>query len=354
LAAALPVGRRALGSQAAALAPGLALAAVVGVAALGAQGLERRVLGQPIIEALVASLLVGVLVRNLLPLPAATELGASFAAKQVLEVAVLLLGATIDAGQVLAAGPILLAMIAAGVFGGITVSYTLGRSLGLHGKLALLVAVGNSICGNSAIAALAPVIRAEKKDVASSIALTAILGVVLVLCLPLLVPLARLSFYQYGVLAGMTVYAVPQVIAASFPVSQLSGQVATLVKLVRVLFLGPVVFAFGVAQRTRRQEVGAPTRRPALIPWFIAGFVVLAGLRMLGWLPSPGVQALGQASRWLTILAMAGLGMGVDFAALRKVGLRVGLAVCGSLLFLVLLSLSLIIALHVNGGATTG
>ena len=342
------------GSRPAVLAPGLVVAALVGVAALGVQALERRVLGQPIIEALVAALLLGVLVRNLVPLPAATALGAGFAAKQVLELAVLLLGATIDARQVFAAGPILLAMIAAGVFGGIAVSYALGRALGLHGKLALLVAVGNSICGNSAIAALAPVIRADKKDVASSIALTAIIGVVLVLSLPLLVPLAHLSFYQYGVLAGMTVYAVPQVIAASFPVSQLSGQVATLVKLVRVLFLGPVVFAFGVAQRTRRQDAGASTQRPALMPWFIAGFVILAVLRVLGWLPSPAVQALGQASQWLTILAMAGLGLGVDFAALRKVGPRVGLAVCGSLLFLVLLSLSLIVTLHVHGAATSG
>ena len=115
------------------------------------------------------------------------------------------------------------------------------------------------------------------------------------------------------------------------------------------LLLGPVVFVFGVAQRTRRQDAGAPVQRPALIPWFIAGFVVLAVLRVLGWLPSPAVLALGQVSQWLTILAMAGLGMGVDFAALRKVGPRVGLAVCGSLLFLVLLSLSLIVTLHVSG-----
>lgn len=349
----LPVRQRLRGSRAAALAPGLGIAAMVGVAGLGVQALERLVLGQPIIEALVAALLLGVLVRNLVPVPPAAALGAGFAAKQVLEFAVLLLGATIDARQVFAGGPILLAMIGAGVFGGITVSYALGRVLGLHGKLALLVAVGNSICGNSAIAAVAPVIRAEKKDIASSIALTAILGVVLVLSLPLLVPLAHLSFYQYGVLAGMTVYAVPQVIAASFPVSQLSGQVATLVKLVRVLFLGPVVFAFGVAQRTRRQDAVAPTRRPALVPWFISGFVVLAALRAVGWLPSPAVQAIGQASQWLTILAMAGLGLGVDFTALRKVGPRVGLAVCCSLIFLVLLSLSLIATLHI-GGSTSG
>ena len=106
---------------------------------------------------------------------------------------------------------------------------------------AALVAIGNSICGNSAIAALAPVIGAEKKDVASAIGLTAVIGVLLVLGLPMLIAPFMLSNYQYGVLAGMSVYAVPQVVAAAFPVSELSGNVATLVNLTRVLLLGPAV-----------------------------------------------------------------------------------------------------------------
>ena len=331
------------------LVPGLAVAVLVGIGGLGIDRIERITLGQPIIEALVAALLLGVVVRNVVALPAAVEAGTSFAAKQVLELGVLLLGATIDARQVLAAGPLLLAAIACGVAGGIAVSYTLGRTLGLHGKLAVLVAVGNSICGNSAIAAVAPVIRAEKKDVASSIALTAIIGVVLVLALPLLVPLAGLSHYQYGVVAGMAVYAVPQVIAASFPVSQLSGQVATLVKLVRVLFLGPVVFVFGLAMRRQGTASATSGKRPSLVPWFIAGFLLLGAVRFAGLLPTPAVGAASESSRLLTILAMAGLGLGVDIAALRRVGPRVGMAVVGSLAFLVLLSLTLIHTLGITG-----
>jgi uncharacterized integral membrane protein (TIGR00698 family) len=348
MALVLPAMARKTRFDAGRLLPGLALAAAVSGMAVGIDHLQRATLGQAIIEALVAALLLGVLVRNALPLPAATEAGAGFAAKQVLEVAVLLLGATINARQVLAAGPLLLAAIGVGVVGSIVVSYSIGRALGLHGKLALLIAVGNSICGNSAIAAVAPVIRAEKKDVVSSIALTAIVGVVVVLALPLLVPLARLSFYQYGVLAGMTVYAVPQVIAVSFAVSPLSGQVATLVKLVRVLFLGPVVLTFSLAAR-RTGQAGAGGRRPALVPWFIAGFLALAALRLAGLVPAPAVAAAGQVSSTLTILAMAGLGLGVDMASLRKVGPRVGIAVGGSLTFLILLSLTLIHMLQIHG-----
>ena len=113
--------------------------------------------------------------------------------------------------------------------------------------MSVLIACGNSICrGNSAIAAVAPVIGADSDDVASSISFTAVLGVVVVLGLPLLVPLLRLSLTQYGVLAGLTVYAVPQVLAATLPIGALSNQVGTVIKLVRVLMLGPVVLGFSL------------------------------------------------------------------------------------------------------------
>ena len=331
--------------------PGLLLVVAVGSVAVGVETVERGLFGQPIIEALVAAILVGMIARNSVALPAAVDAGAGYAAKQLLELAVCLLGATIDLRQVLAAGPVLLLAIAAGVTFGILFSFAFGRLLGLPSKLAVLVAVGNSICGNSAIAAVAPVIRADKKDVASSIALTAVVGVCVVLGLPAFVALAHLTFYQYGVLAGMTVYAVPQVIAASFPVSQLSGEVATLVKLVRVLFLGPVVLIFSLLARRAfgADQATQAGRRPALVPWFIVGFVLLALLRFVGVIPTPAALVVKEVSRLLTIAAMAGLGLGVELAAIRKVGPRVALVVVGSLVFLITLSLTLITQLNLVG-----
>ncbi len=97
----------------------------------------------------------------------------------------------------------------------LAVSFSLSRLLGLNTKLSILIACGNSICGNSAIAAVAPVIGADGDDIASSISFTAILGVLMVLGLPLLIPLLDLTATQYGILAGLTVYAVPQVLAAT-------------------------------------------------------------------------------------------------------------------------------------------
>jgi len=326
---------------------GLLLVAGIAIVASLLAAFEERALGQALIEALVLALLLGVVVRNVLPHPAPFAPGATLAAKQVLELGVGFLGASVDFRQVLAAGPAVLILVLIGVFGGLGVNFLIGRGLRLPVKLALLVAVGNAICGNSAIAAVAPVIRAEKKDVANAIALTAVLGVCLVLVLPLLIPLFALDNYQYGVLAGMSVYAVPQVVAAAFPVSQLSGQVATLVKLTRVLLLGPVVILFAVLFRA--EGGGAKRGIGAYVPWFVALFLILAALRSIGLLPVALADPLREISRWLTILAMAGLGFGVELATVRQVGVRVGAAVIGSLLFMTAVALLLIRLLGIVG-----
>ncbi|MBI3967804.1 MAG: putative sulfate exporter family transporter [Chloroflexi bacterium] len=327
--------------------PGLLFVAAIGVVGLGLEAVQRTFLTVPIFEALVASILVGVLVRNVFQVPEMVDAGANYAAKQVLEFAIVLLGITIDFKRVLAAGPALLGTIALAVVGCIVVSYAAGRALGLHSKLAVLIAVGNSICGNSAIAAVAPVIKAEKKDIASAIALTAVIGVSVVLTLPLLIPILGLSFYQYGVLAGLTVYAVPQVLAASFPVSVISGEVATLVKLTRVMFLGPVVLVAGLL--SGQSEGGAKPKRTSFLPWFVLGFIALATVRTLDVVPAEVATAAQDTSKYLTILAMAGLGLGVELAAVRRVGLKVAGAVVTSLIFLVTFSIGLIFLLGING-----
>ena len=330
------------------LAPGLALAGAVGLAAWGVAALETRWLGQAVVEALVVAILLGMAVRTLWLPPAHIAAGVGFASRQLLEVAVLLLGVSVDLPLLVRAGPALAIAVVLLVVIGLAASYALGRFLGLPRDLAVLVACGNAICGNSAIAAVAPVIDADPEHVASAIAFTAILGVVVVLGLPLLAQPLGLSFYQYGVLAGLTVYAVPQVLAAAFPVSALSGQVGTLVKLVRVLMLGPVVVFF--ALRRRRSLGSAPAALPLarLVPWFIVGFLALAALRSTGALPATAAGPARAISGWLTILAMAALGLGVDLRSVARVGRPVILTVTGSLVMLVALGVSLIHLLHIR------
>jgi uncharacterized integral membrane protein (TIGR00698 family) len=327
--------------------PGVALCVAITAVAKLLEQAEINLTGHPYLEGLIIAILIGVAVRAVwMPGPAWKE-GIGFSAKTLLEIAVVLLGASLSAATVLALGPILLIGIALVVAAAIASSYLISRSLGLPQRMAILVACGNSICGNSAIAAVAPVIGATSEDVASSIAFTAVLGVVVVLGLPLLVPILSLTLTQYGVLAGLTVYAVPQVLAATLPIGALSNQVGTIVKLVRVLMLGPLVFGLSLFAGRLRGEASSskPGRWPALhelVPWFIVGFLLLALIRSFGFIPTQYVEPIRTMASILTTIAMAALGLGVDVRTVAKAGLRVTLAVTLSLIFLGVISFALI------------
>jgi uncharacterized integral membrane protein (TIGR00698 family) len=273
--------------------------------------------------------------------------GIAFSAKQILEVAVTLLGASISLAAIAASGAALLTAIVVTVAIMLAATYAIGRLLGLSVRLSILIAAGNSVCGNSAIAAVAPVIGADGDEIASSISFTAILGVVIVLGLPLLIPLLNLTPTRYGVLAGLTVYAVPQVLAATIPAGLLSTQIGTLVKLVRVLTLGPIVLGFSLFGRhvRRSAQTGvAPGgfRFFQMVPWFIIGFMLMATLRSLQLIPNEWVTPLLKTASFLTVISMAALGLGVDVRVIGKVGGRVTAAVTLSLLLLLLISLGIV------------
>jgi uncharacterized integral membrane protein (TIGR00698 family) len=264
-----------------------------------------------------------------------------------------MLGASVNAAAIMALGPILIVGIVCIVAVAIGTSYCICRLLGLPQRMAILIACGNSICGNSAIAAVAPVIGADGNDIASSISFTAVLGVVVVLTLPLLAPVLHLSLTQYGVLAGLTVYAVRQVLAATLPIGALSNQVGTVIKLVRVLMLGPVVLGFsplaGGLRPTHSRSNRRGPRFGEMIPWFITGFLALMLTRSLGLIPAAIVPPVTHLAALLTTIAMAGLGLGVDVRVVARTGLRVTLAVTASLVVLGAISYALIRISGISG-----
>src|SRR3954453_6060675 len=326
-----------------AVLPGLMLCIAVTALASLLQHWEEAAFSHPYVEALVIAILLGIAIRSVWQPGDIWHAGISFSVKTLLEIAVLLLGASISLGAIVASGPALLCGIVVTVIAALGASYATSRALGLPRRVSILIACGNAICGNSAIAAVAPVIGADSDDVASSIAFTAILGVVVVLGLPLFIPLLALTETQYGVLAGLTVYAVPQVLAATLPISAVSAQLGTLVKLVRVLMLGPVVVLLSLFRA--RLNVAGPAQRPGLmylVPWFIIGFLLLAAARSIGLIPASWLVPLPVAAKLLTVISMAALGLGVDVRVVGRVGGRVTLAVVASLIVLIAISIALI------------
>jgi uncharacterized integral membrane protein (TIGR00698 family) len=325
--------------------PGLLLCLGLVLGAMALEAAEIWIFRRAWFEIVVLAILLGIAVRSVWAPSNAWTPGVNFCAKQLLEFGVMLLGASINISAMMGVAPGLSISIVAIVAVSISCSYAIGRAFRLPPRMAMLVACGNSICGNSAIAAVAPTIGADKNEIAASIAYTAALGLIVVLALPLAAPWIGLSPAQYGVLAGITVYSVPQVFAATAPVSAVSVQVGILVKLSRVLMLGPVILALGCAAWRRHPDVKSARRSVPLgklLPWFVIGFAMFAALRASGLLPSALVRPLASIAELLTVVAMAALGLGVDPRAVCRTGARATAAVGCSLLLLVTLSLALI------------
>ena len=329
--------------------PGLTFCALVGILI----NQLNRTVDSPYLDGLLIALVIGIAVKNLFPSAVWHQTGSKLTGKTVLEFAVMILGASVFAPDIIQSGFGLFSLVITGVVGSMALAYFVGHKvLGLNRKLAALVGVGNSVCGNSAVAVMAPVIGARPSDVGAAIGISAILGAMQILLLQLLVPIFGLSDYHYGILAGMAVYAVAQVYAASAVVSETSASVAVIVKLGRVLLLSPVVITTALLQSrfTRNRaidethEIGSSTNRHwsmayLYVPWFMIGFIIFSGLRSVGVIDEVmGVQ-IRDISKLLFTMAMVGIGLSVDLRTIVSVGPRVALTIVVILTFMITLSI---------------
>ncbi|WP_455475966.1 YeiH family protein [Bartonella sp. B17] len=300
--------------------PGILICLLISALAYGLETIEKLFFSEKWLESLVLAILLGSIIRSCFTLPIYFQKGIAFCTKIPLEIAIVLLGASISIKAILSISLNLLGCIVFFIFITILISFAICRLLGLSANLAILVACGNAICGNSAIVATAPIINAKHEDVAASIAFTALLGVLIILFLPFLHPLLNLSFSQYGVLAGMVVYAVPQVLAVTAPVSFVSVQIATIVKLVRILMLAPVIFTLSIIYHRQTQT---HLRLHTLVPWFITGFIIMMFIRSSGVITAMAITPIKFITQLFTVISMAALGLGVDIHSLKKAGFRV-------------------------------
>lgn len=317
--------------------PGFLLSlGVAGIAGLLQQA-ERAVTGRVWIESLVLAIAVGTVLRTSCGLAARFGAGVHFCAHRLLEMAVALMGVTIGMDLLSRAHPFLVLAIIMLVGVTVLAGILIGLAFGLPVRMAVLIACGNAICGNSAIAAIAPVIDADSDDVATSVAFTAVLGIPVVMLLPCLAHGLHLTETAGGTLAGLTVYAVPQVMAAAAPLGPVAVAAGTLAKLLRVLMLGPVVACCAfVRARRMEQERGVPRRFRVteFLPPFILVFVGLMIARSVGLVPHLAVTMAQGAANALTLVAMAALGLGVDLRNVMAAGPRVVAVVTLSLCFL--------------------
>lgn len=309
-----------------------------GVVAAAASFLSEHY-GAPV---MLFALLIG-LAMNFLSQDGPCLPGIEFSSRVVLRVGVGLLGLRITADQVIALGlqPVLVVVL--GVVLTIAVSMLAARLMGFDAAFGLLSGGATAICGASAALALSAALpdhpRKERAALFTVIGVSA-LSTLTMIVYPMLASAIGLDDRAAGIFLGATIHDVAQVVGAGYSVSHDTGDVATVVKLMRVAMLVPVVvFAALLTRAGNRDRVGA---KPPLLPGFVLGFAGLVMANSLGWVP-PAIARVGtESSRWCLVAAIAGIGMKTQWKELATVGLQPVLLMVGETAFLAALVLVLL------------
>jgi uncharacterized integral membrane protein (TIGR00698 family) len=301
------------------VAPGiLAASAIAAIARLSTTALPS------VVSEVTIAILIGLIVGRLPTVHmAALGPGLKVAAEKLLRLGIVLLGAKLSVEQVAGIGLPAAAIIAVTMACALAIVLVLSRLAAVDGRLAVLLAVGAAVCGNSAIVATAPVISARTRDVAYAVATVTLFGTVAVFVYPLIGHTARLGDAVFGLWAGIAINDTSQVVAASAAFSPGAFAIATVIKLIRNALMAPLLLIVAWIWH-RRTGVDADTRvglRRA-VPLFVLGFLALSVLRSLGAIDAGLAGGLEGAARVLILIALSAIGLSVRVDELRAVGPR--------------------------------
>lgn len=302
--------------------PGLLLAIGIGLLAL-LLGRWAPLIGGPVI-----GIVLGIAVRNLLSPGERYTPGIAFAGKKVLQWSIIALGFGLSLDQVARTGLESLSVTLVTMTVAFLAAWLLGRWLGVHDKLKILIGVGTAICGGSAIAAVTPIIRPDDHDTAFAISTIFLFNLVAVLLFPLLGHLMHLSDLGFGLWAGTAINDTSSVVAAGYSFSKAAGDYATIVKLTRATLIIPVclVLAFVVAAREKRKHAQAGSvghfSLASIFPWFILWFLVASAVRTAGLVPPMILPALHVLAQFLIVVALTAIGLSANLRKMVASGPR--------------------------------
>ena len=350
----------------ASLLPGLAVAAAATAVAWPISMLA------PVLSPLLVAIVLGILLGNLVPnLPEAFMPGLNFAAKPLLRLGIVALGAQVVLGDILDLGWLVLVLAAVIVAAGILSALALAGPLKVDRPLAVLIGSGFGICGAAAVAGVESTLKSKKEDVAAAIGLVVLFGTLMIAIVPGLSTALGLSPETAGMWGGAATHEVAQVVAIGGIIGPAALEIAVLVKLARVIMLAPTVAVFSYAVRrsegraltntgteaaagstetsaaagrggeskgsgasaagavstggpvsTATKQTPAQGKRPPIVPLFVVGFLIMAALRTFGLLPEIAVTGLSWIQTVCLAMAMFALGRGVQWRSLKNLGAR--------------------------------
>lgn len=324
---------------------GFWLAEIIGRAILAAQGLAA---GSSPVSGVPVAIVLGLLLRNLLPLPTVLSPGLKICVTTVLRLGIILVGIRLSAFDVARLGLAGLPVVVAAVATGLMFVTWFNRRLGLPPRLGTLIAAGTSICGVTAIVSTAPAIEADEREVAYAVANVVAFGLFGMLAYPYLAHLLLQRSETVGLFLGTAIHDTSQVVGAALTYRQMYAddvvlRVATVTKLTRNLCLAAVIPLLTWLHYRSGQGTASGRKRPGwktLIPTFVIGFVAMAVVRTLGDLTlQTGGAAYGiwSAAAWSSLTnqigdfwagrvllgtAMAAVGLNTSFSVFKGVGAR--------------------------------
>jgi uncharacterized integral membrane protein (TIGR00698 family) len=287
----------------------------------------------PIVGAPVFAILIG-MALSFFRRPAILEEGIRFSGKRVLPYAIVFLGFSLDLGVVVRVGGQSLAVMIFTLSAAFLTAYLAGKALRLDTNVKILIGVGTSICGGSAIAAAAPVIQASDDEVTFAISTIFLFNIVAVFLFPVLGHLMRMSDSSFGLWAGTAINDTSSVVAAAFSYGDAAGRFATVVKLTRTLMIIPVTFGLALIRARgaraggggggegEREGTGGRFDIVKIIPWFVLGFLVASLVRSLGVLSAAVTTALNETGKFGICVAMLAIGLNANPTRLVHNGAR--------------------------------
>ena len=294
---------------------GVAAAVVLAVMAFGAAALIDGLPAAPLV--LMSGVLLSWILRSDVLQP-----GARWSGSQLLRVGVALLGAQLSVAAIVEYGIASLAWIALAIGAVFAVALVLGRRWSVPPALRVLIAAGIAVCGNSAIVAVAPLVKAERAHVAVAVAVITLSGTLAVIAYPLIGSLLGMSQVDYGLWSGIAIADTGQVLAAALAYGQEATDVATVTKLTRNAFIGPLVIVIALAWTSSegRRAAGVPLRLATAVPPFVLAFVALALLRSVGVIDDGLASVLAITAGFIILVGLAGIGLSTRVGSLMSAG----------------------------------
>jgi uncharacterized integral membrane protein (TIGR00698 family) len=276
----------------------------------------------PVVSEVTVAILIGLVVGRIPAVRSALFApGLKLAAERLLRLGIILLGAKLSVSQIAGIGLPALAIIVVTMAAALTIVLVLSRIAAVDGRLAVLLAVGAAVCGNTAVVATSPVINARPRDTAYAVATVTLFGTIAVFAYPLIGHAGQFGDAVFGLWAGIAINDTSQVVAASAAYSPAAFEVATVVKLIRNALMAPLLLAIAWSWN-RRTGVAGDTRAGLrrAVPLFVLGFLALAGLRSLGVIDAGLANTFEMVARSLILVALAAVGLNVRLEDLRQVG----------------------------------